>query len=620
VCGFVGVWEQGHPLSERVVEDMAEAVAHRGPDARGAYFDHQNGVGLGFRRLSIIDLSEKGNQPLGDASGSKWIVMNGEIYNYQTLREELGGSKIRFRSHTDTETVLYSFVEYGRHCLERFHGMFAMAIWDSVKRELFLARDRLGIKPLYYYDSPACFMFASEIKALLRHPRLSRELDHDALDDYLTYGYVPYDKAIIKGIKKLPAGHYLVKNDSGIKIERYWQLRYRPQERSERQLLEELNGEMIRAVNLWTVSDVPVGVFLSGGLDSSALCSLLHEEKRREIRSFSIGFDDQSRDETPYARSVAAHFQMPHFEKRVGVGDARTALNRLSFVFDEPFLDTSSVPTYYLARLASGDLKVVLSGDGGDELFFGYSRYRTFGEMRGNTYPALFSRPLLALINGIKRLPFLYRSAAAERYVSGDPRRIFFWLLCFFDRWEKRRIFNLEVREDKEALWLFDKFYDEQYGLITALRMLDIHTYLVDDILVKVDRTTMANSLEARPAFLEHQLVEYIFTIPDHFFLKQGQQKYILKRSLEDKLPPEIIYRKKKGFGAPIIHWFDQGLAHQALSQLQTGCLVRDGLLNFRELRRMIRYVSKRRWYKLWAVLILEEWYRRWICGEAGQP
>ncbi len=613
MCGFVGIWQKDDLVSPSVIKRMTDIIAHRGPDSNGYYFDEKNKFALGFRRLSIIDLSEKGNQPISDDTGYRYIVFNGEIFNHKFIRNILQKKGFNFKSDTDTEIILYSYIDRGLDFVHELQGMFAFGIWDSLKTELLLVRDRIGIKPLYYFLSEKLFIFSSEIKSILLHPSVSKQIDQDALDDYLTYGYVPYDKSIIKNVKKLPAGHYLIKNDNGISIKKYWEVDYNPTTQSEDSILEELYYKIEKTVNLWTISDVPVGLFLSGGIDSSIVCASLNEQNRKEISAFSIGFDDKSRNEIKFAKIVADRFKLSHTIKIVEKVDAKNSINKLPFIFDEPFLDTSSVPTYFLAKSASKNFKVVLTGDGGDELFFGYSRYASLLKQFYLNSQKRFREPFIRIIHQLKKIPYLQRIESFEYNLTIDYYQLLFWQLCLFTKDEKTKIFNLEIDNNKDDLWLFKKFMNLDLPIVTSLRLLDLKTYLVDDILVKVDRATMINSLEARPPLLDHKLVEYVFTIPDHLIIKNNSKKYILKKCFEHKLPYEILHRKKKGFGSPIIYWFEHGLYDYAINTIKNGYLVKDRLLNFNELEKMIKHFTKRRWYKLWAVLILEKWYERWF-------
>ncbi len=616
MCGFVGIWQRDESISRLLLKKMTDIITHRGPDSDGYYYDDRNNFGLGFRRLSIIDLSEKGNQPMSDDSKQNWIVFNGEIFNYKSIRKDLEQKNYKFNSCTDTETVLFAYIENGLNFLHTINGMFAFGIWNSSKKELMLVRDRIGIKPLYYYHSENLFIFSSEIKSILIHPLISKQIDQDALDDFLTYNYVPYDKSIIKNIKKLPAGHYLLKNDNGILLRKYWDIEYNPSDIGEKQVIDELSSKIDSVVNSWTLSDVPVGLFLSGGIDSGVVCASLNEQNRKAISAFSIGFDDESRNETEFAKIVSGKFGIEHTIRIVETIDAQNSIERLPVIYDEPFSDTSGVPTYYLAKLASENFKVVLSGDGGDELFFGYSRYSSFLNQLASNNKKLLRNPLNNSIHLLKHIPYLQRIESLEYNLTTDPFQLLFWQLCFFTNQEKRKIFNLDTEKGKDELWLFKKFLNPNLPFTASLRLLDLKTYLVDDILVKVDRATMSNSLEARPPLLDHSLVEYVFTIPDKIVYKNDSKKYLLKKCFEGKLPENILNRKKRGFGAPIIYWFEHGLYEPAIRSISNGYLVKDGLLNFKELEKMIKHYTKRRWYKLWSVLILEKWYAKWIHGK----
>lgn len=614
MCGIVGIWDRERSVDPAVLARMRDRIVHRGPDSDGLRISPSGRVGLGFRRLSIIDLSEAGNQPMENEAGTLAIVFNGEVFNHVALRRELESRGHRFASHSDAEVVLHAYEEYGPAALERFHGMFAFAITDLRNDELFIARDRFGIKPLYYYNDNGRFIFASEIKAIIEHPFVSRSIDPNALGDYLTYGYVPGDRAIFSGMHKLPAAHFLRVTPAGLGAHEYWRLEYNPRQRGEGELLDDLRAKLAEAVELWTVSDVPVGIFLSGGLDSSAVCALASRGRSDPPSTFSIGFDYEKKTELGYARIVADTFGTDHNEKMVRVADAGSLLGILGEVYDEPFYDTSSVPTYYVAQFAREQVKVVLAGDGGDELFFGYSWYKNFLELSGAAAARMPMprRAIGGMIDLVRRLPGAARVSALDRHITRDPVQRYFRQIGFFDEWEKSRLLP-GYRSGGDPLWLFRKHFRADLPPVTALRLLDIGTYLVEDILTKVDRATMANSLEARPPLLEHALAEFVMTIPEEQIYRNGEKKFLFKKAMEGTLPNEIIYRGKQGFSAPVRYWLRGDLAGVIETRLIGGYAVRDGVFDPGAIRAMLGNFTENRWAKIWSLLMFEGWYRRWI-------
>lgn len=615
MCGIVGIWQTSETNKQNLIK-MCDRLIHRGPDSHGYYISPSRQVGLGFRRLSIIDLSDASNQPFSNQSGTKQIVFNGEIYNYKELRSNLQKSGHQFYSQGDAEVILLSYMEFGVKCLDQFHGMFAFAIWDDHNKHFFLARDRVGIKPLYYFHQPGIFLFASELKALIAHPAVSHEIDPSALSDYFTYGYIPYDKAIFKHVKKLPAGHYLLFQSDEVKIQKYWDLKYSPREQNETIVIEEIQYRLREAINLWSVSDVPIGIFLSGGLDSSTVCAFSDRQQVKDISTFSIGFDDTRTSELPYAKLISKYYDTRHHEKIVTIDDARPILPLISQVYDEPFYDASSIPTYYVSKFASKKLKVVLSGDGGDELFFGYNWYTNFLKLTSKSRNWGVNNNLLltSFIDSFRRLPFSARIASVNKHLTLDPVQRYFRLIGFMDEWEKKQILSSCLNiQDSESLWLYHKFYQPDLPATVSLRLLDIKTYLVDDILTKVDRASMANSLEVRPPLLEHSFIEYMMTIPDEMIFNNRQKKYLLKKAVKDILPSAILNKKKQGFSSPIRYWLKNGLYEYSLERVCNGYAAKDGWLNPKAIRKMLNNYTENRWAKFWLILMFEEWYRKWI-------
>lgn len=613
MCGIVGIIDRQNMDAMRSVRDMLRHVAHRGPDDSGVECWAAAGVGLGHQRLSIIDLSAAGHQPMAGSTAQVSIVYNGEIYNHQELRQQLAAEGHEFRSHSDTEVIVRAYEQWGAECVTRLRGMFAFGIWDSGRRRLLLARDRLGIKPLYYAWAGEFFAFASEPKALLAHPAISARVDTSALADYLTYGYVPYDRCIFEGLRKLPAAHLLTFEAGDVRLTEYWRFSPAPDGVEPARVRQDaLRHELAEAVRLHLVSDVPVGAFLSGGVDSSVVTALMSEASPAPVHTLAVGFD-YGMSELPWARDVAERYGTDHHEEQVEVDGVDRLIRTLARTYDEPLADPSTVPTYLLCSAARRHVKVAISGDGGDELFAGYGRY---GLMVG---PHTDRARAVSLINALRALPRLARAQVLLRHVEPDVMRRYQLHVGLFDEWESRRVAGPALRaavRDRDALWLFRKFFDPRLPLLTALQWLDVKTYLADDILVKIDRASMAHSLEVRPPILDHRIVELAFRIPASEQREGGEGKAFFKRATADLLPPSVLNRGKRGFSPPTTDWFKASLWPVARRRLLEGFCVRDGLIDPAFAEWMVTNYTERRWYKVWSLWVLEEWYRAWIVGE----
>ncbi len=620
MCGIAGIADvTGRPVNQGLLRAMTTVQAHRGPDGEAVVC--RGAVGLGHRRLAIIDLST-GDQPMSSDDGRVWIVFNGEIYNFRELRQELEATGVRFRTQSDTEVILRAYEAAGPACVSRLRGMFAFAILDERTRRLVLARDRVGIKPLVYSWDGRRLLFASEIKAIVEDATVARDLDPDALGEYLTYHYVPAPRTIFASVRKLPPASLLVLPlDGGApEISRYWHLRFAPDSRvTEGEWIEQLGVQLSDAVRCHMISDVPIGAFLSGGVDSSTVVALMAEASPTPIRTFSIGFDEADFDELRFARQVAARYGTDHYELVVKPA-ALDVLPKLAWHLDEPFADSSAIPTYYVAKITRAHVTVSLSGDGGDENFAGYRRYAEAMALaaRMDESPARLARPLLRLTSRL--LPVgargqawtgLFGSGALERYAR----------LVTHERPETlRRALSddwVHVAGRVSAPVSFERLLAKGGALdpISTLQHIDIETYLPDDILAKVDRTSMAVSLESRVPLLDHRLLEFVATIPSSLKLKGGTSKYILKRAMSSRLPSDILSRRKMGFGVPLGAWFRgelRDMTHDLLLDPRTrqrGIFRTswvDGLLREHESGR--RDCSAR----LWAMLCLELWMRRW--------
>lgn len=548
MCGIVGkINLSGQPVSRNEIGEMCQAIEHRGPDNQGVWT--KGPVGLGNRRLSIIDLSAKGNQPISNEDKTVWITFNGEIYNFPQLRTNLIKKGHRFRSKTDTETIVHLWEEYGIKCLPMLRGMFAFALWDERKKSLLLARDRLGKKPLKYYQDDKTFIFASELKAILTQ-KIKVEPDHQAIDHFFGLEAVPEPLTGFKQIKKLPAGSYLLLKNGRSTIRRYWQIKFSPQEDlSEAGWIEAIKAKLAESVKLRLLSDVPVGAFLSGGVDSSTVVALMNHLGQKQINTFSVGFSGGN-DELPFAKKVAKLFQTNHHEA-ILKPNSWSLLPKLAVAYEEPYGDPSALPTFLVSRLASKKMKVVLTGDGGDDIFAGYQRYQKFGPLNLiSRFLPNWSRPL------IKNLLPATLADLISQPGFGDYASAYLGLnapLSF-----KRQLYQDDFFDSIKPLSSQELFnHQTQSGLDVLNNVLkaDIGIYLSQVLLPKVDIATMANSLEARSPFLDQELVELAAKVPAGLKLKQGQGKYILKKAVEDILPKEIIYRPKMGFGFPLGTW-----------------------------------------------------------------
>jgi asparagine synthase (glutamine-hydrolysing) len=545
---------------------MGEAIRHRGPDAGGEFLDEY--VGLAHRRLSIIDLSSDGNQPMFFGDGRYVIVFNGEIYNFLELRAELEKSGTVFRSRSDTEVILALYAAKGRECLNDLNGMFAFALWDRQEKTLFLARDRIGKKPLYYYHAGGDRLaFASEIKALLQVPGVPREIEPTAVVDYLKYLYVPAPKSIFRNIHKLPAGHWLeLRVGSEPRIGQYWDVDFsRTRGGGIEDAAEELLQLLRDATRCRMIADVPLGAFLSGGIDSSAVVALMAGVSSEKVRTCSIGFADRIHDETPYAREVAALFGTDHREYMVRENLPETVLRQARF-FDEPFADSSSVPTYHVSRLARQDVTVALAGDGGDESFGGYEKYTI--DRREHQARRLVPRPILRLLQGVAQgQPGVMARKVRTLTVGAlaDPAVAFYRTNTFVGDDLLNELLGERLRRGTSG---YDpaqhtvKAWEKVRGAdhVACMLYTDLKTYLPDDILVKVDRMSMAHSLEVRAPLLDYRVIEFAASLPSSWKIRGATKKYLLKQSFRKVLPDSILHRRKHGFTVPLGEWFRRDL------------------------------------------------------------
>jgi asparagine synthase (glutamine-hydrolysing) len=603
---------------------MTSVLVHRGPDEGDIYVDGP--VGLGHRRLSIIDVVG-GTQPIFNEDKTKAIIFNGEIYNFQPLREVLLKKGYNFTTRSDTEVILHAYEEYGDKCVQHLRGMFAFAIWDAQKKQLFLARDRVGIKPLYYYWDGRKFLFASEIKAILQDSTVRRELDPCALDDYLTYLYISAPKTIFQGIRKLLPGHTLIVSQQGVQEQQYWDLVFEPQNGfSERDCAEGLLEKLRESVSVHLMSEVPLGAFLSGGVDSSAVVGLMAGLLHQPVNTASIGFREAGFDELPYARAVAQRFHTHAYEKTVEANAAKI-LDVLVWHFDEPFADSSMVPTYYVSQVAREQVTVCLSGDGGDENFAGYRRYRfdVFENRIRSIVPEALRRSLFGALGHVYPkadwLPQIFRAKTLLTNLSLSPEEGYFHSMSWFTPGMKSLLYQDSLKNTLngyDSFLVMKQYFDRTQGWdpLSRIQYVDIKTYLVDDILTKVDRASMAHSLEVRVPLLDHEVMEYAASLPACYKLQNGEGKYIFKKALQNLLPSEVLYRPKMGFVIPLARWFRGDLKGLFTERIfAKDAFIRD-LFDPAPIQRWwVQHQRGVRDYSayLWALLVLECWGRRFM-------
>jgi asparagine synthase (glutamine-hydrolysing) len=621
IAGFVDSTDTTAPFTldegRALVHQMCDVIRHRGPDDEGVWVDR--GIGLGMRRLSIIDLST-GHQPIHNEDRSIWIVFNGEIYNFQALRAELEGCGHRFYTASDTEVIVHAYEQWGRDAIRRLRGMFGLALWDARLKTLLLARDRIGIKPLHFAAIDGRLYFASEIKSLLCAPDLPRDLDLEALDHYLSFLYTPRDGSIFRHVRKLPPGHLLTWRDGAVQIEQYWQM---PAAETfagtEADAIEALRGVLADAVRAHLVSDVPLGAFLSGGVDSSLVVGLMAETSGARVKTFSIGFDEPAFDEVEHARRVAEHFGTEHFEFVVKP-DAVGIIDRLVAHFDEPFGDPSAIPTWYVSEMARRHVTVVLSGDGGDELFGGYDRYVPDPRVAAfDRYSPRVVRRAAAV--AAARLPHGARGKNFLRHVTRDEQGRYLDAVGFFTPDEKPVLLSHDVRQhiagpSPEAR--LARHFERYAALPWASQMMrfDAETYLPEDVLTKVDRMSMAHSLESRVPLLDNEVLQAAAALPAAFKIKDGRRKHILKEVASTLVPRQILDRRKQGFGVPLGVWFRGDLRELTHDLLLSPRARQRGYFVPSTIERIVgEHVAGTRdhGFRLWQLLMFEVWHRHFV-------
>jgi asparagine synthase (glutamine-hydrolysing) len=627
MCGIAGRlnFDETRPIDRERLTAMTSVVAHRGPDADGFFIGA--GIGLGHRRLSIIDLST-GDQPVANEDRTIWTVYNGEIYNFAEIRTELESFGHHFRTNTDTEVIVHGYEQWGDRVVDRFRGMFAFALWDDRRRRLLLVRDRLGVKPLYYCATASGVAFGSEIKSLLEDPDVPRDWSPDALDAYLTLQYVPCPHTIYRAISKLPPGHLLVAERGRVSVTRYWDLTFTGDGNPAREdeYLEQLDALVSESVRLRLVSDVPLGAFLSGGIDSSAVVAAMADACAGRVVTTTVGFDEQGFSELEYARTVARHLGVEQHEKIVRP-DIVDLLPKLAWHFDEPFADSSAVPTYYVSQAARERVTVALSGDGGDELWAGYKRHRVEqGELTARRWLGPVGATIVGRLAG--GLPLGVKGTRSLRHLALPPA----------DACARKHAYGLFESDARGALYSHDfanevrdadpfaGFRQAYYACpsknpLDCALYVDVKTYLVDDIMTKVDRMSMAVSLEAREPLLDHKLLEFAASVPTSLKLKDGRSKYLLRRLLERRIPQAIVDRPKHGFEAPTGAWLRGPLAPMVDSLLLDGALRDRGIFDDRAIARLWHQHRDGRQdhrHRLWSLVMLELWFRQFVDGGAS--
>ncbi|HXT68042.1 MAG TPA: asparagine synthase (glutamine-hydrolyzing) [Nitrospiraceae bacterium] len=619
MCGIAGIMSvTGPPVMEEELRAMCAAMIARGPDDEGIYLTQE--IGLAMRRLSIIDL-HTGHQPVCNEDRSVWVVLNGEIYNYRDLRSELIKRGHEFSTVTDTEVIVHLYEELGDHCVERLRGMFAFALWDVRRRRLLLVRDRLGIKPLYYAIVQGRLLFGSELKAILQIPDVDRTLNWSALDHLLAYKTTPEQDSIVEGVKKLEPGHRLsLSLGSEPKIERYWNVRFEPQiGRSEEDVAEELRAHLLESVKLHMVSDVPVGAFLSGGTDSSAVVAAMSAVGTGCVKTFSIGFRDEGFNELPFARMVADRLGTDHHEL-ILEPDVMEVLTDLAWDLDEPFGDSSAIPTYMVSKMAAQHVKVVLSGDGGDELFAGYTEYVVESRERWARFLPAVARDTLGCLSsampvGMRGKNWLHHFSlpGPERYLDA---------VTLFKRSDRYRVMT------REAMAHLVNCSTEQSRIerlkkngtghwLSELQSMDLDHYLPLDILTKVDRMSMAHSLEARVPLLDHTFVEFAARIPVGMKLKNGRTKHIFVQALRGLLPDPILDRPKQGFAPPIGSWLRKQLGPLVRDTILSETCRRRGIFDRHAIEALVRNHEQGRPldFQVWTLISFELWCRTFLDG-----
>lgn len=627
MCGIVGIFDTtGHrEINHEILRRMNESQFHRGPDEGGIHIEL--GLGFGHRRLSVIDLSS-GQQPFFNNNRNIVVTYNGEIYNFMDIRKNLENIGYRFRTNCDTEVIVYAWEEWGEKCINYFRGMFAFAIWDRTKQTLFIARDRLGVKPLYYSIlSNGFFIFGSELKSLKVHPSISKEIDVTAIEDYFAYGYIPDPKTIYSHVKKLSPGFsLLIKRFEPIpKPKQYWNVDFTVDYTiTEQQAIEELPLRFREAVNIRRVSDVPLGAFLSGGVDSSAVVAMMAMLSEYPVKTCSISFGDPSFNESRYAQQISDQYHTSHISKQVDANDF-SLIDKLVGLYDEPFADSSALPTYKVCALARNYVTVALSGDGGDENFAGYRRYRwhVCEERVRRIFPTSIRQPIFGLLGKLYPkldwAPKYLRAKSTFQAIARNSLEGYFHGVSVMPDFLRDNIYTSNFRRELhgyKAIEVMLEHYDDapSENPLSIVQYLDMKTYLPGDILTKVDRASMAHALEVRVPFLDHKFVEWVSSLPPEFKLKGKEGKYILKKSMEPYLSQNILYRPKMGFSIPLSSWFRGPLKLHVRNSILSSTLSDSGIFDMNKLSKMLdQHQSGIHDHSscLWSIMIYESFLRQ---------
>jgi len=625
MCGITGYFGNGN---QEILKKMTQTLHHRGPDDEGFYIDKN--VGLGHKRLAIIDLSDAGRQPISNEKKNIFVIFNGEIYNFLELKKTLK-QKHYFESNTDTEVILHLYEEIGVEVFNKLNGMFAIAIYDIRINTLILARDKMGKKPLYWGKFNDTFIFGSELKALAQHPNFKKELDLMSLNKYLSYEYVPTPHSIFKNTYKLEPGHYLQYVDGNVIKHKFWDISFQSSIKNHQLRIEEavhkLDEKVNNSVKLRLVSDVPLGIFLSGGIDSSTIAYYAQKNSAQKIKTFSIGFKEDAFDESKYARLTASHLKTDHYEKILTANDSLNLIPRISKLADEPLADASIIPTFLLSEFTKEHVTVALGGDGGDELFCGYDTF--IAEQWAEFYkkiPLIIRKKILEKIilnfpTSFKNISFDFK---AKKFIDGfyeDRKYRHQRWLGAFDSLQKQNLFSNDRKKelaDSNEYDDIDVYLDSLKNTsdINKIIYLYLRMYMMDDILVKVDRASMFNSLEVRAPFLDCNVVDFANSLPADFKIKGFETKYILKKLMKNKLPKEIVWRKKKGFGIPMAYWLTNELKPLALELLNESRVKQEGLFNYQYVNKLLKnHFSKKEDNRklIWSLMVFEMWREKWL-------
>jgi len=590
MCGIAGQIKLNGQVQEKSILAMTEAIRHRGPDGDGIYLNTSKTVGLGHRRLSFLDLTEAGKQPMTNEDGSLWITYNGEVYNYIELRDELEKHGHQFHSHTDTEVILHGYEEWGTEVLHKLKGMFAFGIWNEKKQELFLARDRFGIKPLYYYNQNGNFVFASELKAIKANTEVATTLDFTSFADFFVYRYVPSPKSIWKEVKKLPPAHFLLLKSTGeCKIKKYWSISFADKQMDDKQAIEKFDELLFTSVKTHARSEVPIGSFLSGGYDSSSL--VYYMSRFNYVPStFSIGFEGWDVSEHLYADMVAKQYGTKH-NSLILEAQSLNLLDHLSWVYDEPNGDISIIPTFLVSCQAAKNVKAVMSGEGADEMLMGYQWQKEFQPHQNSMLEKLksFFQP--------QQNPYTVQYYANAMAMGR------------FDKLELQKLLHPQIHSsiNENADWFYKENFREDLPALKSIQQMDITCFMGEQVLCKVDRASMANSLEVRVPFLDHEICEFVFSLRPSVYYRKEETKHLLYQNIKNHFPQEILNRKKQGFVGPDKYYMNMDWYKERLSNCK---LVEDKIVNANYVQELLN--NKDHW-RLWKVAVMETWYSRWI-------